>query len=220
MIRSSKGHKLFFQIAETDGELLEAKRLDDLAFGEHHGISMDELVKVREFGAVILLRLENTNLLVGESQIIFHPIEELPYQFSHPVGFCYGTGIRPDYQRCGLGKILANQQETLAWTRGKNELQLTVRVENYASLKMRMDLGFEIFDYQPDFYGSEIETCSRVFMKKTLDEISDPGLETFFIFIPVVFGDKHDPVAHEKISEALAKGLQGKKIDRRGIYFA
>ena len=206
-------------IASTDDELKEAKLLDDLAFGPYHGVTLGELEKIRAVGKLILLREEGSGELIGESQIIFEPIEELPYEFSHPVGFCYGTAVSPNFQGRGLGRLLALQQEAVSIICGKKELQMTIRVENYPSLRMRTKLGYKIYGYQEDFYGSDVSADSRLFLKKRLDDDVKTASCSVVKSIRVAFGSEHDSEAHRCIKRMLELGYRGIAVDRENIYF-
>ena len=213
-----KERKFIVEVASSRKDLEEAKVLDDKAFGAHHGITLVELEEIVEVGKLILLRDAITGELVGESQLIFKPVRELPYSFAHPVAFCYGTAIKPQFQGYGLGRILALEQEKEAKASKKTELQLTVRVENYPSLRMRTKLGYEVYAYSRDFYGPNPDNDARLFLRKRLSE--EISLKEVKVAVTVIFGDKHDAVAHRHIQEMLSMGYYGVAVDREnGILF-
>jgi ribosomal protein S18 acetylase RimI-like enzyme len=212
-------HQFVVKCASTVHELKEAKSLDDTAFGAHHGVTLDELEKIIKVGKLILLREAGSGKLVGETQLIFEPIDELPYSFAHPVGFCYGTAIDPAFQGHGLGKILAMEQEKAARESGKKELHLTVRVENYASLRMRTGLGYRIIAYRESFYGPSPANDARVIMSKVLD--GNVGGEAVKGAVKVDFDGAYNARTHHFIRDFLKLGYRGVAVDRkRGILFA
>ena len=90
------------RIAKTDKEIAEIKLLDDLAFKSRHGVTLEELYKVKTLGFLFILYNVMTGVVVGEAQLFFHSISEIPYNFKYPVGYCYRIGIHPDFQGCGL----------------------------------------------------------------------------------------------------------------------
>lgn len=216
--------RLIIELAKSDQALIEAKAVDDLAFGGHQGISLEELREIRNQGAVILMRLHESRQPIGESQILFQPMKGLAGPFSESQGYCYGTGLLPDFQGRGLGKPLAYYQELLARENGIRELFMTIRVENYSSLRFRLGMNYKIYRYQPDFYGPDVSKHSRLFLKKNLsdNEIFPVGRvdTSCSIVVPVDFTNDYDAVAHSRISELLLDGYSGVAVDKRGIYFA
>ena len=95
------GLKLIVELAKSSLDLLEAKAVDDAAFGDNQGITLEELAKIRAGGALILMSLKSNRRLIGQSQILFSPIAELPCHFTKPTGYCYGTGLLPAFQGRG-----------------------------------------------------------------------------------------------------------------------
>jgi GNAT superfamily N-acetyltransferase len=154
------------EIAQSLSQLEEARALDDLAFGIHQGITMDELIKIKNHGAVLLLR-DAGGALIGESQVITSPIS----QHSHLApdeAYNYGTAIHPELQNHGLAQILFKAQEAVAIAAGKTRGTLTARLENAQSLRGRFKAGFQIVGYDPNCYGTFESGGARLFLEKDL----------------------------------------------------
>ncbi|MFH1188293.1 MAG: GNAT family N-acetyltransferase [bacterium] len=217
-----KGSKSFILRVAEMHELPEVKAVDDCAFGNHHGISMEELHTLYHRGKIIILVEKETGKIIGETQVLFTPINELPYQFDHHVAYCYGIGVLPEYQRQGFGKILMNAHDTWAKQEGLKESHMTIRAENYPSIKLMIDVGYHIFGYDPTFYGKNIETDARLLLRKSLNggfpHLQYPIPETG-IFVPIVYGDTHDKRAHQSIKILTKRNHTGRRIDRQGLYF-
>lgn len=200
-------------------DLGRVKELDDQAFGKQQGISMAELRALLEHGTIILLELE-TMQLIGESQVLLQSIKGLKYKLQEDEAYYYGTGIHPEQQGHGYGKILAEAQDVCVRAQGKKRATLTVRVENYPSIRMRLECGFLITGYLPDFYGSMESNGARFLMTKNID---DPTIPQFrdITEIPVAFGESVDLSAHAAIAEIINLGYKGYKIDRQAgkIFF-
>jgi ribosomal protein S18 acetylase RimI-like enzyme len=210
---------IHLRLAKTEDDLLLAKQVDDNAFGIHHGITLDELRSIHAFGKVLLLQSENGEV-IGETQIITHPIKQMRYHFSFPVAFCYGIAIDPKFQGHGYGKILAIAQEELAIKMGISEIQMTVRVENYPSIKLWLSAGYEIYHYDPNFYGQDVANDARLFLKKDFSKNTQLGQRWIKATADVTFGDGHDLDAHIRIAELLKSGHIGVDVNRKGISFA
>jgi ribosomal protein S18 acetylase RimI-like enzyme len=210
---------VYLKLAKTEDDLLLAKQVDDNAFGVHHGITLDELRSIHAYGKILLLQLENGEV-IGETQIIIEPIEQMQYRFSFPVAFCYGIAIDPKFQGHGYGRILAIAQEELAIEMGISEIQMTVRVENYPSIKLWLSVGYEIYHYVPNFYGQDVAKDARLFLRKDFSKSSQLIQREIRATADVVFGDSHDPSAHMRIAELLESGHLGVEVNRKGINFA
>jgi|SRR3989344_3288999 len=195
---------------ETD--LQSIKDLDDLAFGHQHGVSLDELNSIKRAGGIILLRERASGLLLGESQVLLSQFSSVPYPLHDDEAFYYGTAVHPSWQGRGFGKILAAAQDNFARTQNKTKAALTVRVENYASIKLRLECDFLITAYLPNFYGQPEENGARLLMTKEFRK----SLPFFSreLRVPVTFGGSPDLAAHRMISETLAAGYQGYKVYR------
>lgn len=214
-----KGKYVFLKLAKTADDLLLAKKVDDNAFGKHHGITVDELRNIYASGKILLLQLESGEV-IGETQIIMQPIEQMQYHFNFPTAFCYGIAIDPKFQGHGYGKILAIAQEELAIELGISEIQMTVRVENYPSIKLWISVGYEIYNYVPNFYGSNVAKDARLFLRKNFSRNSQPRQHKIKATANVIFGDNHDPNAHMQIAELLSDGHLGVDVNHEGIHFA
>ncbi len=222
LITKSGEHRvILIGLADSENEWLEAKQLDDLAFQQHHGISMEELTSiVKSGGAIILIREKETRQLIAEAQILFRQIDQLSYILPDREAFNYGVAVNPDFQGCGLGKKLIQYVDLLA-TEGHSEtLSLTVRAENYTSIKLHTDLGFRIVGYLPNFYGNN-PSNARLLMKKPAGRSYEDGLMNTIDVerVPVHYGDTHDPYAHGVIWSLIAHGYQGVSADRHGLTF-
>lgn len=152
------------EIADSQKQLVEAKALDDLAFGGHLGISMEELFEITANGAVLLLRNQQGSL-TGETQVITSPVSQHP-KLQLDEAYNYGTAVHPDHQNKGLSQILFKGQEQVAIKAGKTKNTLTVRLENAQSLRGRFKLGYRVTGYNPDYYGPFSEGGARLIMEK------------------------------------------------------
>ncbi len=222
----NKAYTLEYAMSESD--LVEAKKLDDLVFAGHQGISMDELHEIAEHGAVILLR-DLQGKLIGESQVITSPISEHPH-LEADQAFDYGTAIHPDYQNMGIAQFLFKAQEKVAIEAGKSRNTLTVRLENAKSIRGRFKSGYQIVGYSQDYYGPLEKDGARLFMEKNhvnthpiftsggmLEMITDNKLVYVnnktadqaisenhpFLCMDVVVGDTVDFGAHSIVSKVL-----------------
>lgn len=201
-------------------DLEEVKSIDDLAFAEHQGITMDELEKLLEHG-VILMLFNPDGMLIGESQVLLRTIPEIPHRLTDDEAYYYGTGIYPSYQGNGFGAILADEQDRFAIGSGKRVARLTLRVENYPSIKLRLDKGFLVVEYLPNFYGPAELDGARLLMTKQL--LEEPILHwKDIIEVPVQFSNAKGAVdleAHEQVRQLLSDGYKGFSVTRAGILF-
>ena len=202
-------------------ELAEIKALDDLAFGLHQGITYAELEMVLERGCIITLRECRTNTLVGQSQLLLTPDADDPYCPSS-YGYCYGTAIVPAYHRRQLGGLLAQTQELVARQAQCQGLFLSARLENAASLRLRLNQGFLISGCAPNFYG-EGEAAARVLLTKAFTQSLIGSSD--HVHVPVRFGDSSDPAAFKRTRQLLHAGKLGIGVDAEGVllglpYFA
>ena len=156
------------EVAQSVCQLEEAKKLDDLVFGKHLGITMDELVNIMNNGAVLLLR-DSNGKLIGESQVITSPIPQHSH-LDEDEAYNYGTAISPELQNNGTAQILFKGQEIIAKEAGKSRSTLTVRLENAQSIRGRFKAGFHIVGYDPNYYGSVEEDGARIIMEKRLND--------------------------------------------------
>lgn len=203
-------------------DLESVKQVDDEAFAQHQGISMEELEALLGHGAVILLETEDGRL-IGESQVLLRSISALKHTLQPDQtdeAFYYGTGVVKASQGFGYGKILATAQDSFASAQGKIKASLTVRPENYASIKLRMDKGFLITGYLPRFYESADGAGDRLFMFKNFCPAPFPAFSNISS-VAVVFGNVPDHRADQSIAELIGQGYQGFKIDKKEgkIYF-
>ena len=155
-------HRL--EVAQSVCQLEEAKKLDDLVFGKHLGITMDELTEIMNHGAVLLLR-NSFGRLIGESQVITSPTSQHT-ALAEDEAYNYGTAVHPELQNNGVAQILFKGQDIIAQEAGKSRSTLTVRLENAQSLRGRFKAGFHIVGYDPNYYGSIEEDGARIIMEK------------------------------------------------------
>ena len=204
----------------TLADIQKIKELDDLCFGKHHGVSVEEIENIINNGAIFLLFINDR--LVGESQIAIKFFDGC-HEFPDDCAYLLGTGIHPDFQGSGLGKFLAKEQEFFALSEGKEKLYFTVRVENYSSLKMRIDTGSLITGYDANYYGPNPATDARLVLTKMLKndvpfEFPSGGQSNYLL--PVTFDENvYDEGTHLKIKNMIADSYTGYSVDRSGIWF-
>lgn len=167
------------QIARTMQDLEEAKALDDLAFGSHLGVTMEELVQIQHHGAVLLLR-DTEGTLIGESQVITESIPQHDHM-TPDQAYNYGTAIRPGLQSEGLAQALFQAQEMVAREAGKTRATLTVRLENGRSIRGRLKAGYRITGYNPEEYGPFDAGGARLIMEKDFSREVPPFVPTAFV---------------------------------------
>lgn len=199
------------RLATSRRDLERAKEVDDISFGSHHGVSIDELTEISKIGAVILLLDGKT--IVGESQVLLRPTRSLTYKMRPHEAFYHGTAVHPNHQQRGFGALLAQAQEEFAIGNGKAYASLTVRAENYPSIKMRIEQGFTVVEYLSDFYGSVEEDGARLLMRNKFDDVE---IDNYFdtTVVPVRFGEAVDKDAHVKIQSAVRSNFHGYAITR------
>ena len=73
------------RVASTVEDVSKVKSIDDMAFVGHRGITESELLKVQEKGVLLILYHATTGYVVGEAQLLFQPIPEIPHTFTFPV---------------------------------------------------------------------------------------------------------------------------------------
>jgi len=199
----------------TKDDIQQIKELDDLSFGSHQGVSVEELNHVIDNGAVILVF--DGDRLVGESQLVTQTFPGSPI-FPIDTAYFYGTGVHPDFQGKNIGKLLTAEQEKFAIKKGKTKFLLTIRVENYPSLKLRLSSGFKIIGYDEKYYGLNYPEDARLILVKNLN--SKEQIFKACLKIPITFfTSNYDTLAHKKIAQAIKDGLVGYDIDRLGISF-
>lgn len=226
--------KGFQLITGTSADISQVKELDDLAFGQHHGISEAELQEIINNGFVILLKDPEGNL-IGEAQLITKQTPDLKYQLADNEAYAYGTAIHPETQGKGLGQLTGKAQRLLAKEAGKEVVVLTVRAENVASLKSRFKQGFKITNFDPEYYGKIEDGGSRVIMKGNVDQdqtsekellelVKSNSIPTFsgqnfnedLLAVPVTFGNEVDMSANQQIDALIKTGYKGVWVFKNG----
>ena len=205
-------------LATSATDISEISSIDDLAFAGNRGMNEKLLRRVEENGALLILCHTPTGYIVGEAQFLFSAIPDMPYTFAHPVGYCYGVAIRPTFQKHGLGKVLMQGVWEVALSKGLSEVRLSVRVENYPSLKLMFGQGFHVIEYYKDFHSPNKARSPRLIMSKS---VAKRKYEESNVFIPVTFFDSSaEGTAHKKIAGLLQAGYIGVDVNREGIFFA
>jgi len=212
-------HEYNVRLATTDTDVSEVKLIDNMAFAGHRGVSEEELQKVKEHGVLLLLCRSATGDAVGEAQLLYESIPEIPHEFAFPVAYCYGVAIRPGFHAHGLGRILMQSVWDVAIGHGVEEIHLSVRVENYPSLKLMFGQGYEIVNYCKDFYGPDKVEGPRLMMSKTrIKQKKEGSVEQFFV--PVPFFGSFNEAAHQAIAQHTKEGRRGIGVNREGLIFA
>ena len=193
------------------------KELDDLAFAGHQGITIEELSQVIQKGAIIL-GWNQEDELIAESQVIFSKIDGCA-DFPEDAAYCYGTAIHPNYQSQGLGLTMAQEQERCARENGCSKLYMTIRVENYPSISMRMKMGSLITGYDPLYYGDNPKSDARLIVSKDLKMSRSSTVFSNDVLVPVAFGCNYDASTHNRVQKLVSEGYVGYKISREGITF-
>lgn len=206
------------KIAKTDKEIENIKLLDDLIFRGSRGITLKELHKVKKFGYIFILHDITTGNMTGEAQLLFHSIPEIPYDFKSPVAYCYGVGIHPDLQARGLGKLLIAKVWETAVSKGASEVRLSVKIENYSSLKLMFDQGFKIIEYRKNFHGPNKIVSPRFIMSKKKDNQKQQYTKTKFL--PTAFQKPLSKEVQSQIGFLMSRGFYGVDVTRLGIKFA
>lgn len=199
------------------GDINAIKKLDDLAFKGHKGITTEEIENIINAGAILLLWTGNDKL-IGQSQVLLKPFDGCP-EFPENLAYCYGTGIHPEFQGKGFGGKLAEQQERYAKEAKCDGLFLTARPENYASVAMRLRQNFLVTGYHPNYYGPNPETAARISMTKMFDNSYHVLAPLDQMFVGVKFGDDFDQDAHNVIQQLISDGYVGVEVFENGIQF-
>lgn len=211
---SSFMKNLVIRKAFSEKDLIRAKLLDDEVFGTFQGISLDQLREIYINGHVILMFNDKTeSVLLAESQVIYSSISsDINVTFLENESYIYGTGVHKDYQGNGLAKYMAIKQEEFSIQAGKNTLVGTVRVENYPSLKLRLNLGYQIVGYDPFFYGFNQGLDSRLKIKKQILPSKKNIVWKKRVELIVTHGpnfDFFDEDAHLKIAKLISLNFVG-----------
>ncbi len=208
------------RIANRYADVSALKTLDDLAFAGHRGISMHELYKVKENGVLLILYNVHTGEIVGESQLLFQEIPEIPYSFKKPIAYMYAVAVRPDFQAQGLGRIIMRSVWAFALGVGANEVHLSVRVTNYPSLRLMFGQGYRIIGYREKFYGPNSIASPRVILAKKLNHVETTSTE--YRTIPASFdGQQMYGETSTMFATYLREGFVGIAVHRdHGFTFA
>lgn len=213
-------------------DLSQVKELDDIAFGQHQGISLVELEHLVEHGVVLMLCSSNGKL-IGESQILLFPCPDDQYMshLEEDEAYCYGTAVEPGERGSGTAQTLFQAQEAAARQNNKRRTWLTVRAENPTSVRARLNFGFTIIGYNPNYYGSLEDGGGRMIMSKDLQKTpsladtqalakqfmageipvatADNTVESSMVGIYVQTGDAVDIEANQNIQTFIQRGYIG-----------
>lgn len=190
------------EICHNENELPEIKKLDDLIFSKHQGISSELLQAIFEQGGLLVYKIKNR--IVAESQVLFMSAAGQKIENEQKALF-YGTAVLPEFRGQHIGEALAMAQEKVAVLDGKTRALLSVRPENAASISLRMKLGFTITSWQSDYYGS-----GRIIMEKDLgaevvlnSKVSGKVVKSILLKI----GDQPDEYARAQIAASFQSNL-------------
>jgi len=206
------------KIIKSEKEIKEVKALDDFVFGGRHIVTLKELHKVKKVGIIFALYNTKTGVIAGEALLLFHPISEIPYTFENPVGYCYRVGIHPDFQGCGLGKVLITKIWEAALSNGVEELRLSVRPENFISLKLMFSQDFHIIEYKKDFCRLKEGLKDPRFIMSKKKELENENFLTKKM-VPTPASASVEKY-REQIESLILQGFRGVGIDGLGIEFA
>lgn len=188
-IELKRGDETFrvYELTSTE-EILEAKALDDLAFGidqegatEQKGIKTSELRQIAEKGRILGI-YDEVGKLIGQCQIILDSVDFLgdDHKINSNEAFYYGVAVDPDHQSQGIGDILTKAALEIAKQTGKRIVhsetftevretsRVTVRAENGLSVRILTNNGFHIVGYDEEYYDDMGENGARLILEKDL----------------------------------------------------
>lgn len=197
------GNTFLIEICHNENELPEIKKLDDLIFSKHQGISTELLQAIFEQGGLLVYKIKDR--IVGESQVRFETAAGQTIENERTALF-YGTAVLPEFRGQHIGEALAKAQEKVAVSNGKSRALLSVRPENAASISLRMKLGFAITSWQAGYYGS-----GRLILEKDLSTqaISSPRVPGKVVkSILLKTGDQADEYARAQIAASFQSNLK------------
>ncbi|GLC68754.1 hypothetical protein PLESTF_000733200 [Pleodorina starrii] len=95
------------------------------------------------------------------------PLAYVNYRFEedegHAVLYCYELQVTPAAQSRGLGRMLMELAERIAWGAGMSKLVLTVFCENTAAVAFYLKLGYDLDETSPDYcHGSSTSSGARI----------------------------------------------------------
>ncbi|MBU1369391.1 MAG: GNAT family N-acetyltransferase [Bacteroidetes bacterium] len=194
-----------FQIerCRNQADLFFVQALDDLVFGNHQDISAELLRAIFEQDGLLVYKIKNQ--IIGQSQCLFYSACDIKIEETNTALF-YGTAVLPEFRNQQIGKALALAQEKIAVAAGKTKALLTVRPENGISLIMRYQLGFNIKNWLPDYYGVN---NGRLLLEKCFDtnSIQKPEKKQKAVNqVSIQCGDDDDQKARQQIAACFSSG--------------
>ncbi len=235
-----KGHSLVLNgeeykvgIVTSDEDIESIRELTNSTFGEHHGTPLEYLRTIPVHGHVLGVK-DASGKFVGEAQIILEPIdssqaEDIVKNLKPHQAYFEEFGVDPSKQDSGLGKWLMTQVIEIARRAGKTEIYVTVRVENGISSRALINGGYEIIDYDANYYWGDNLVGARMIGRKLLtkDEVSQKDIhmsdvhifpeekidfdkelpETKYVGIVVVDSNNPGEIAHKQLEGLLKRGV-------------
>ena len=217
----SKNNKITVETLVTPEEIKEAWKIDNVVFQSHQTVDFESLEVIASQGGLLGISIKGR--LVGISSILLEPITSDP-TFSKDTALCFGTAVLPEFRRIGYGYALAICQEIIARKYRKDRLLLSVRPENAPSILMRLNLGFKISGYDPNYFGNNnIRNGRLILVKNTVERINGNGrieMSDYFIQVDCKIGDEIDISARQKLASLQSEGLSiiDYKIHQSNLY--
>lgn len=98
-----------------------------------------------------------STMIAAEYQNRFAGYALVAFRKGSPVARLYSIAIDPDFYGHGIGQKLMARCEEAAQARGATSLELEVRKDNNAAIKMYQKLGYEHFDDYEEFYEDDMD---------------------------------------------------------------
>ncbi|MBZ0242542.1 MAG: GNAT family N-acetyltransferase [Bacteroidales bacterium] len=197
------GKAFLIEICHNKNELPEIKKLDDLVFSKHQGISTELLQAIFEQGGLLVYKINNQ--IVAESQVLFESAAGQKIE-NRETALFYGTAVLAEFRGQHIGEALAMAQKKVAVTKGKSLAMLSVRPENAASISLRMKLGFVIKSWQADYYGSGRLILEKDLATQAVSHSRAPGKVVKSILLKI--GDQPDEYARAQIAACFQSNLK------------
>ena len=191
------------EICQNENELAVIKKLDELVFSAHQGISDALLHSIFEQGGLLVYKINNQ--IVGESQVLIASAAGQKTE-NNTTALFYGTAVLPEFRGQHIGEALAMAQEKVAVSNGKTRALLSVRPENAASICLRMKLGFTITSWQADYYGSGRLIMEKDVVAQAVSSSSSSG--KFVKSIILKIGEQPDEYARRQIAASFESKLK------------
>ncbi len=217
MKRSIQKKEYAVRLAQTDKDIADVKNLNDLVFDGKRGATLEELHKIKRHGFILILYNTKTKKIVGEAQFLLSSIPEIPYKFNSSIGYCHSLSIHPDFQARGFGKILMEKGWSIVISGGVKELHLSIRLENYPSLKLMFGQGFQIIGCRKSFLSPNKTKSSRLILAKKRTSLIKQHAPTKFV--KIIFNGSSANKSYNKIEDLVSQGFRGISVNKDGIEF-